>query len=93
LFQSEDGQRRFVDLEVDEDGHFRRDPQDETHKVHDTARALPGVDFMMIRAHVPSTAPQADYEQLAQRVAQCVRTAIQARGERSEAGPVVQTVR
>lgn len=73
LFLSENGQQKFVDLEVDEDGHFRRDPQDETRKVHDTAQALPGVDFVMIRAHVPSRAPLAVYEKLAERVATSVQ--------------------
>lgn len=93
LFLSEEGHHRFVDLEVDEDGHFRRDPQDETCKVHDTACALPGVDFLMIRAHVPSTASQTEYEQLAQRVAQSVRAAIKDQGVRGETGPRVRTVR
>jgi hypothetical protein len=76
LFLAEDGRERFVDLEVDEDGHVRRDAGDESLKVEDTARALPGVDFLMIRAHVPSSAPSEEYAALAQRVAKSLRSAI-----------------
>ena len=78
LFRSEAGQQRFVDLEVDEDGHPRRDPADESRKAEDTARALPDVDFVMIRAHVPTRAAPSEYAELAQRVAQSLRAAIRA---------------
>ena len=78
LFKNEQG-FKFVDLEVDEDGHARRDPLDEMLKVQDTASALPGVDVVTIRVDVPSEGTAAQYEPLAQRAAQCVRAAIACR--------------
>ena len=76
LFQTPEGRLRFVDLEVDEDGHPRRDPIDEWCKIYDTARALPNVDVFTIRVDVPSNASQTICEPLARRTAQAVRSAI-----------------
>jgi hypothetical protein len=80
LFHNADGQLRFVDLEVDEDGHPRRDPTDEWLKIQDTARALPNVDVLTIRVDVPSHASSSVCEPLARRAAQAVRSAIAHRG-------------
>jgi hypothetical protein len=76
LFQTEKGQLRFVDLEVDEDGHPRRDPHDEMQKIEDTASALPGVDVVTIRVDVPSQSSERVYGMLARRAAQSVRAAL-----------------
>jgi hypothetical protein len=75
LFQTPDGRLRFVDLEVDEDGHPRRDPLDEMCKVQDTVRALPGIDVVTIRVDVPSHASEDVCEPLARRAAESVRSA------------------
>jgi hypothetical protein len=74
LFQTAGGRLRFVDLEVDEDGHPRRDPDDEMRKIEDTADALPGVEVVTIRVDVPSHRSDA-YAGLAKRAAQSVRSA------------------
>ena len=79
LFKDAEGQLKFVDLEVDEDGHPRRDPLDELRKVQDTVSALPGVDVVTIRVDVPSGGTVEDYEPLARRAAQSVRGAIAGR--------------
>ena len=76
LFKTAEGKLRFVDLEVDEDGHARRDPIDEWRKVHDTARALPEAEVITIRVDVPSTGLPSVYEPLARRAADRVRSAI-----------------
>lgn len=75
LFQTAEGKLRFVDLEVDEDGHPRRDPIDEWCKVHDTARALPEAEVTTIRVDVPSNTSQRGFEPLARRAADRVRLA------------------